>query len=593
MSSAHSNVLESPQAGKPLHRSSGSYHKSFHPINQENSLLSEGPLNKFTSHTPMKKIAGNQQKVEKLQEENDKLKQEIEEVRNQYKQLVEESKNECFDERRVKLLKAQVIQLERQVMLLTEGLNSRASLLLEVDNTLQPIVDRLRCLVASEKQSPDVPVSRAELIRMIEICQVVQDKLHRNHQGTNVENLALPWILYEKQVTKDTVTLIDLCFGKMENLNLLYVSALEEKLCRLYRHLNATKDILGLILTAGTESPDTAYHILPNVMYARLMNQITGCCEYVEECCRDLLKMTLIVPSAPWAELDSAVNQEFTVDNVLAVMPALPKGAPQQRAKRAAEALVKAANYSRLMAMQQIHALEAELDFHRSIYSLQIQYIEAVFQGIKKAYHNFQENVASVVCSPLKEILTSYTDLKKEASETCLKNFLTNFKSNVEELQDAVDILTPSTRQQHEGDEALSKLGKEFFLSLEHSLKTCGEQRDKAAWEIENLKNELEQSLESMNNLKKGCKERGSLSKNYSIKLLAGANKEGHSLCEEKSQAHTSDFDQMQKNFYPLTSNKEKDIVKRAPVHKLQTSGKDNNQRSKSVKYPPKPLWQD
>ncbi|KAG8456352.1 hypothetical protein GDO86_002217 [Hymenochirus boettgeri] len=475
MSSAHSNVLESPQAGKPLHRSSGSYHKSFHPINQENSLLSEGPLNKFTSHTPMKKIAGNQQKVEKLQEENDKLKQEIEEVRNQYKQLVEESKNECFDERRVKLLKAQVIQLERQVMLLTEGLNSRASLLLEVDNTLQPIVDRLRCLVASEKQSPDVPVSRAELIRMIEICQVVQDKLHRNHQ----------------------------------------------------------------------------------------------------------------------AELDSAVNQEFTVDNVLAVMPALPKGAPQQRAKRAAEALVKAANYSRLMAMQQIHALEAELDFHRSIYSLQIQYIEAVFQGIKKAYHNFQENVASVVCSPLKEILTSYTDLKKEASETCLKNFLTNFKSNVEELQDAVDILTPSTRQQHEGDEALSKLGKEFFLSLEHSLKTCGEQRDKAAWEIENLKNELEQSLESMNNLKKGCKERGSLSKNYSIKLLAGANKEGHSLCEEKSQAHTSDFDQMQKNFYPLTSNKEKDIVKRAPVHKLQTSGKDNNQRSKSVKYPPKPLWQD
>ncbi|KAG8456351.1 hypothetical protein GDO86_002217 [Hymenochirus boettgeri] len=540
MSSAHSNVLESPQAGKPLHRSSGSYHKSFHPINQENSLLSEGPLNKFTSHTPMKKIAGNQQKVEKLQEENDKLKQEIEEVRNQYKQLVEESKNECFDERRVKLLKAQVIQLERQVMLLTEGLNSRASLLLEVDNTLQPIVDRLRCLVASEKQSPDVPVSRAELIRMIEICQVVQDKLHRNHQGTNVENLALPWILYEKQVTKDTVTLIDLCFGKMENLNLLYVSALEEKLCRLYRHLNATKDILGLILTAGTESPDTAYHILPNVMYARLMNQITGCCEYVEECCRDLLKMTLIVPSAPW-----------------------------------------------------IHALEAELDFHRSIYSLQIQYIEAVFQGIKKAYHNFQENVASVVCSPLKEILTSYTDLKKEASETCLKNFLTNFKSNVEELQDAVDILTPSTRQQHEGDEALSKLGKEFFLSLEHSLKTCGEQRDKAAWEIENLKNELEQSLESMNNLKKGCKERGSLSKNYSIKLLAGANKEGHSLCEEKSQAHTSDFDQMQKNFYPLTSNKEKDIVKRAPVHKLQTSGKDNNQRSKSVKYPPKPLWQD
>lgn len=42
------------------------------------------------------------------------------------------------------------------------------------------------------------------------------------------------------------------------------------------------------------------------------------------------------------------------MENVLATLPAFPKGAPQQRAKRAAEALVKAQNYSRQMAMQQV-----------------------------------------------------------------------------------------------------------------------------------------------------------------------------------------------------------------------------------------------
>lgn len=52
--------------------------------------------------------------------------------------------------------------------------------------------------------------------------------------------------------------------------------------------------------------------------------------------------------------LENSLSQEFTVENVLATLPAFPKGAPQQRAKRAAEALVKAQNYSRQMAMQQV-----------------------------------------------------------------------------------------------------------------------------------------------------------------------------------------------------------------------------------------------
>ncbi|XP_075449550.1 uncharacterized protein LOC142491099 isoform X2 [Ascaphus truei] len=551
MSATHGHSLEFSQAGKPLRRSTATHHLSVGPGSEGNLLAKgDGHNNELHSYVSNKRSAGNEHKLEKLKEENVRLKLQLEDLRIQYEQLIEEGKCECFDERRVNLLKAQVMQLERQVMLLTEGLSSRASLLLELDNALQPVLDKLRCLVATESRLSEVPVTRAELIRMIEICQAMRAKLHRNHQETSVENLALPWLLSGRQATKKPVTLVDLCFGKMENLNLQYVSALEGKLSTLFRHLHATRQTLSLILAPGPESLELAHHILPNVIYARLINHLTRCNQSLEECCRDLLTLTLIVPSAPW-----------------------------------------------------VHALEAELDFHRSIYSLQIQYTEALFQGIKQAYHNFQENVAAVVCSPLKDVLSSYADLKAEASEASLRNYLTVFKNNVEQIQDAVDTLTPSKNQQHEGDEALSKLGKEFFLSLEHSLKNCGEQRDKSACEIEKLKKELDQSLESLNNLKKERKEKGRLSRGYSTRseavTIEGTVPSSFDQGQQISEITPQHFGYRSPNSQSFSSGKEREISDNQSLPQKQSSGSARNQRNKSlqrsnsVKKTLRPPWQD
>ncbi|XP_063312814.1 uncharacterized protein LOC134612393 [Pelobates fuscus] len=554
------------------------------------------------SRVSNRRSPGNDQKLAKLQEENIKLKQELEDMRNQYKQLVEEGKNECLDERRITLLKSQVLQLQRQVMLLTEGLNSRASFMLELDNALQPVVDKLRCLLAIEGRTSEVPISRAGLIQMIEMCQAMQDKLHRNHKATSVDNLALPWILSGRNATKSPVTLLDLCFGKTDNLNLLYVSALEGKLSTLFRHLHATRQTLSLILAPGPESPESSHHILPTVFYARLINHLTRCNQSLEECCQDLLTMTLIVPSAPWAKLECPVSQDFTVENVLSALPAFPKGAPQQRAKRAAEALVKAANYSRLMALQQIEALEAELDFHRSIYSLQVQYSEALFQGIKQAYHNFQENVVTVVCCPLNDILSSYSELKMEGSEEALRNFLTVFKNNVEQIQDAVDTLTPSKKQQHEGNEAISKLGKDFFLALESSLKICGEKRDKSALEIATLRHELDTSLETLNSLKKERKPKGSSkdSTRSEVESLEGTGLSSADPGQERdSEKASRQLGYRRKHSQPSLSTNDRETIDRLTSQENKSSlpvphqRSKSLQRSKSVKYPSQPPWQD
>ncbi|XP_029428656.1 uncharacterized protein LOC115073872 isoform X2 [Rhinatrema bivittatum] len=565
----------------------------------------EKTSNEFQAHHLNRRAAGNYQVLEKLQEENAKLNYELEDLRSQYEQLLEEGKNECFDEKRVNILKSQVMQLERQVVLLTEGLSSRASLMLDLENSLKFVSEKL------SEHSAEVSIARMDLVQMIETCQAMRTNLQRNYQETNLEKLALPWLISGRNLTKQPVSLVDLCYGKMENLNLHYVGALEEKLSKLFRHLHSMKQTLIFILAPGQRFLEPVYPILPTAVYAKLINHVTKCNESLEECCRDLLTLTLIVPSAPWVKLEHTVSHEFTVENVLATLPAFPKGAPQQRAKRAAEAFVRATNYSRLIAMQQIHALQAELNFHRSLYNLQVTYTESLFRGIKQAYHTFQDNVGEVLCSPLKDVLSSYMELKTDASEAALKGFLTVFKNNVEQIQDAVDTLSPSRSQQHEGDEALSKFGKEFFLSLERSLKECVEQRDKAASEVEELKTELDQALEDLQDLRKR-KERGSMSRKHATKSeresigggAASFLEQGKDISKEKTVPIITPravLHQQRPLSKPISANKDEEVPISLFSQQQQQSSErvashrrsKSLQRSKSMKIPGKQPWQD
>lgn len=60
---------------------------------------------------------------------------------------------------------------------------------------------------------------------------------------------------------------------------------------------------LGFVLAPGQMSSEAAQHIPPTAVYARLINHATQCQQSVEECCNDLLTLTLLVPSAPWVSV--------------------------------------------------------------------------------------------------------------------------------------------------------------------------------------------------------------------------------------------------------------------------------------------------
>lgn len=55
------------------------------------------------------------------------------------------------------------------------------------------------------------------------------------------------------------------------------------------------------------------------------------------------------------------------------------------------------------------------------------------------------------------DVFSSYAKLKTEASEAALRDFLTTFKNNAEQIQYAVETLTPPMNQEREG----KKVGEE------------------------------------------------------------------------------------------------------------------------------------
>lgn len=73
------------------------------------------------------------------------------------------------------------------------------------------------------------------------------------------------------------------------------------------------------------------------------------------------LTVTVCLQASP----EQRVIQELEVENILAALPAFPRGAPLQRARRAAQALSRAANYSVLMAQQQVGVLRGRKERRR------------------------------------------------------------------------------------------------------------------------------------------------------------------------------------------------------------------------------------
>lgn len=421
-----------------------------------------------------------QQELEQLKRENSELKAELLFIRSLYKQLVEEVPLEKFDERRVNLLKSQVIQLERQVLLQSSALQARRNVFLQVENKLLNLKEILRSL-HSDDSSNYITVAREYVQNLEYKVEGARLDLYKNKEIAETDDLSLPAIymsdfLKQPKSSEDqALTLLDCCSGKVEHLNLKHVSRLESKLCKLYKNMVCLNEMLQH-QPSSMPVVLTSEHISQPIK-DRLAGHVTTVTDMLRDCSEDLLSLSVLYPAAPWPPLKKIIREDLTEENIMSHMPDLSRK-KQQEVRSVVQGLMKSVSYLKHVLSLEIKILKEELSFHRQVYECQAEYAESLLSAVSEAYETFEGNLKELLCKPLEEILSAYGKLKDTASEIDLRNFLSSFKDHAVQLSDALDFLQSHKHENEQGVPALSEFHTHFISSLHSLTRACVTKRD-------------------------------------------------------------------------------------------------------------------
>ncbi|GFN92006.1 hypothetical protein PoB_001851200 [Plakobranchus ocellatus] len=413
-----------------------------------------------------------------LRAENAKLKKEYDELNSTLKQLLRETSHEKFDERRINLLKLQIIQLERQVAVLNEALGSRHEAALEVENTMAWLADKLRSYISAEVKGPLVPIARADLMTLVESSESARIKLFKAIERSGKESvgkdlLYLNPFIGGKYSQGEQVSLLDISLNRMDYINLRHVARLESKLCVLYQDLirvfgqleHVAKSPACIGRTSGASS--------------RLNTTILKTCMTLRDAADDLLALSLLCPSSPWPALKRPVTKQVPVERITS---ALPTGLPrlkQEEITHLIEASIGICNHRYLLLEKEKAVLKEELNFHRATHDLQVQFMQSLFEAVRKGYGEFEKSAKETIAAPIKTMLDAYKKLKESASEDALREFLLVIKDNEEQLCSVDELLEAHNFEEDDtGALAFSRFGSEFFSKLDALVELCQRERD-------------------------------------------------------------------------------------------------------------------
>ncbi|KAJ8304587.1 hypothetical protein KUTeg_018170, partial [Tegillarca granosa] len=193
--------------------------------------------------------------------------------------------------------------------------------------------------------------------------------------------------------------------------------------------------------------------------------------------------------------------KDITTEKVMKNLPSLPRSKSGE-VQKVIEALLKAVNYRHHMVTQEVKNLKEDVKFHKSVYNLQVSYIDSLFDVVRDGYANFEQSTNEIIVKPLKDILDAFEDLNNTASEDAFKEFLKKFKHNSEQLKNAVEKLDTTDCSSENGAlGALSQYGQEFFSTLDKLVSQSQRTRDKAAKNKQDLCQQQERLEEELRNI--------------------------------------------------------------------------------------------
>lgn len=460
-------------------------------LSMSSLLTANNSVSSSSVPTNSASLAKAERQIKSLQEENTKLRKELENVRSLYKQLIAENSHEKFDERRITVLKSQIIQLERQILLMSEAIGNRTVTLTEVENALIQIADKWRYYIGLEVKGPEVNIPRSELTEMVHVAESARIKLYKNLENSSHEKLFQPFLCmseFLKPQREEDLTLFDVASGKLDHINLKQVTKLETKLASLYREMSHLHEILEPDMEEKQDPKEeqvTSSNHVASAVRDRLKTRLLKSCAMMKDCCADLLSLSLLYPCAPWPPLKKNAIKDISAACVIKCLPLLPKSKSAD-VHSVIETLIRTYNYKHQMSQHEIKSLREELKFHKSIYELQLSYVKSLFSVIREGYQSFQSSCDEIIANPFREVLEAYRQFKDEASEDGFKTFILKFDNCYEKVDHAVSQICVSN------GEEFSEFGEAFLRELDKKISRSQNIRDKALREQGDLKAQQE-----------------------------------------------------------------------------------------------------
>uniref|UniRef100_A0A0B7AGA9 Uncharacterized protein n=1 Tax=Arion vulgaris TaxID=1028688 RepID=A0A0B7AGA9_9EUPU len=443
--------------------------RTLNPLHQSNSNCVQDAANVSNSARYSKL----ERELNNLKEENAKLRSELDDSQTALKQLIRENSHEKFDERRINQLKFQLIQLERQIAILNEALGCRQDAVLEVENAMTWLADKLRSYTAADTKGQMILIARGDLTSMIELLESARIKLFKALEGTGKNTVGKDLIFMNpflggKYKQNEPLSLLDISLQRMDYINLRHVAQLESKLCQLYKELIRVHEHIQ-----NVKPKSLSVGHMNSAEKDRSETMLLKACVMLKDVSDDLMVLSLLCPSSPWPVLKRPLNKQVSIDRVIAALPALPRS-KQEEVTHIIEASLQTCNHRHLLLTKQITMLKEELAFHTSVYDLEMQYMQVLFDAVRKGYGEFETSARLLICKPLKDILDAYKHLENSASEDAFREFLLIVKSNEEQLISVVETLDSQNFDSDEtGAMAFSKFGEEFMGKINSLVRKC------------------------------------------------------------------------------------------------------------------------
>lgn len=374
--------------------------------------------------------------LEELERRNKFLEDEIQTLRDLFQNLNNERDMENPDQRRSFMLKAQIYQLERQCMLLSQAQSNRAAVLAETESQLQHIISSFQSIVAEKSSGPDVIIKRTQVMSYLGSFRKLKNSLYKQSRLESSDSLRIPSLMSGSKYLKShsPTDCLDLLKPKPDNLNLKYIADLEQELSSLRKQLYSLNQLLqSHHFIVDVEGADVSKHLF-SPWINRLNVESRKCASALEHSSDQLLVLSLLRPSAPWNKCKMA--DDFETLKFDKIIKSLPSAIQKDSAVRSVvNEVCRANSHVTRYQNERIDLLKKRLRYQEAVQNVQLQYLLRFTSKLWADFQEWKNTVIDGVCQPVAGVLQSWQRLKEEQCDSHLKQFLSDFKTYESELE--------------------------------------------------------------------------------------------------------------------------------------------------------------